>query len=137
MHIASTSGKGVITGSIFVMHRGAVVLLTGDLSRCSCATSLESAAGTIAGSQPPALAAKDVPMKRANSRARVVWNVATLALALLGLGPRATFGNEPGDRSPTASPTAVEAAMRHDATLADVFFVDAMTGWAVGDRGVV
>src|SRR5262245_44250155 len=29
----------------------------------------------------------------------------------------------------------VEASFRNDAALADVFFIDQATGWAVGDRG--
>jgi photosystem II stability/assembly factor-like uncharacterized protein len=32
---------------------------------------------------------------------------------------------------------AISASLRHDASLSDVFFVDRLTGWAVGDRGVI
>ncbi|MEX0937980.1 MAG: YCF48-related protein [Pirellulales bacterium] len=39
--------------------------------------------------------------------------------------------------SSAAEPTKIEANMQGDATLWDVDFVDASTGWAVGDRGVI
>ena len=33
--------------------------------------------------------------------------------------------------------TSIEASLRNDAALADVFFADRINGWAVGDRGVI
>ena len=41
-------------------------------------------------------------------------------------------------RSASASDGApIDATLRNDASLADVFFSDRMNGWAVGDRGVI
>ena len=37
----------------------------------------------------------------------------------------------------TDVPITVGETMQNDASLADVTFVDAATGWAVGDRGVI
>jgi photosystem II stability/assembly factor-like uncharacterized protein len=68
----------------------------------------------------------------ASSRVAPSWMAAAVA-AVLGTAAC------DGARSPAvaASPPAGTAAMREDAELADVFFLDGLRGWAVGDRGVV
>ena len=38
---------------------------------------------------------------------------------------------------PRRTATPIDATLRNDASLADVFFHDRMNGWAVGDRGVI
>src|SRR5690349_8042605 len=54
----------------------------------------------------------------------------TIRLAICSLAMQASFATRAvGDDIPTA--------WRHDAELADVCFIDAEHGWAVGDRGVV
>lgn len=64
-----------------------------------------------------------------------------LALAVIAFLARVSRGDE---RFPTSGPIdaghlrhAIEQSMRGDAALADVCFVDASNGWAVGDRGVI
>ena len=58
-------------------------------------------------------------------------------LLICALIPNTIFAAEPADGSQSTNGDAIEAALRNDAALADVFFVDAATGWAVGDRGVI
>lgn len=67
-----------------------------------------------------------------------------IALTATIVAPRiATCENVPkSDGAATTNPieqqrAAVVESLRHDASLADVSFVDANTGWAVGDRGVI
>jgi photosystem II stability/assembly factor-like uncharacterized protein len=38
---------------------------------------------------------------------------------------------------PASQPNPILESFRHDASLADVFFINQTTGWAVGDRGVI
>src|SRR5688500_11998984 len=66
-----------------------------------------------------------------------------LATALL-LVSTATIFAQPTARQPSQADSesanqqiAVVESLRTDASLADVCFVDANTGWAVGDRGVI
>ena len=77
-------------------------------------------------------------MERANRRAPFESKVAACVLVVAVLIPHhSAFAAESNNGSPSASRAAVEASMRNDAALADVCFVDASTGWAVGDRGVI
>lgn len=55
-----------------------------------------------------------------------------LLLALLA--PAEALAAQPGVAPPISS---VPSAMLEDAELADLFFIDAQRGWAVGDRGVI
>ena len=43
----------------------------------------------------------------------------------------------PNASQPAASGSATTRAIRHDAALADIYFVNSSLGWAVGDRGVI
>jgi len=58
-----------------------------------------------------------------------------LLVVLLGYFPSSVEGVAAAERSPADIPWPLE--MLADADLADVFFVDPLRGWAVGDRGVI
>ncbi|MFO0791565.1 MAG: YCF48-related protein [Pirellulales bacterium] len=51
--------------------------------------------------------------------------------------PAPTTTQSPITANSTDPALAVIRAMRHDAALADICFIDANNGWAVGDRGVI
>ena len=51
--------------------------------------------------------------------------------------PAPTTTHSPITANSTDPALAVTCAMRHDAALADICFIDANNGWAVGDRGLI
>ena len=53
--------------------------------------------------------------------------------ALLAVG----LASIAGANVPASDGAPIDASLRNDASLADVFFTDRMNGWAVGDRGVI
>jgi photosystem II stability/assembly factor-like uncharacterized protein len=66
-----------------------------------------------------------------NYRSWICWFIATSCLWTNGAGA------EPAAVVATDVPVTVGQTMLCDASLADVTFADGLTGWAVGDRGVV
>jgi photosystem II stability/assembly factor-like uncharacterized protein len=63
---------------------------------------------------------------------------AAIHLQLIGLATAETAASAASTASAVPSPSStIEASLRNDAALADVFFADRMHGWAVGDRGVI
>jgi photosystem II stability/assembly factor-like uncharacterized protein len=71
---------------------------------------------------------------------RRIANSSKIALQLLVLGlllPPARAAAQALDVASPSNREAIEASLRNDAALADVYFVDATTGWAVGERGVI
>jgi photosystem II stability/assembly factor-like uncharacterized protein len=64
--------------------------------------------------------------------------VAAICFQLCGFACAQESGSGPQKLSTAESlAQSVEASFRNDAALADVFFIDSVNGWAVGDRGVI
>src|SRR5688572_31522837 len=70
--------------------------------------------------------------------ARHALLAAAIHIQLVGLANAQTAASAASRASAIPSPSsAIEASLRNDAALADVYFADRMNGWAVGDRGVI
>ncbi|MDH3719715.1 MAG: YCF48-related protein, partial [Planctomycetota bacterium] len=61
---------------------------------------------------------------------------AVAAVIVVGMAVRISTAN-PAELNATAGDSQLLTALRHDAQLHDVFFVDPARGWAVGDRGAI
>ncbi|REJ69293.1 MAG: hypothetical protein DWQ31_05330 [Planctomycetota bacterium] len=79
--------------------------------------------------RPVSMPAQEKNLPRLPPRASTY--LAALAVLLLGLCLPTVLPATP------PRPSYLDRAMRHEASLRDVFFVDAEHGWAVGDRGAI
>lgn len=81
----------------------------------------------------------DVSRRHATSRQRARWQRA-IAIATMGAILSATLAVHAEEVDADADGDAkcpIDETMRGDAALADIFFLDRTTGWAVGERGVI
>ena len=65
------------------------------------------------------------------------YHFARAALLLWGLLVAGWATNTGAQHPDPGGPSPLQAAWRNDAELADVTFVDALHGWAVGDHGAI
>lgn len=66
-----------------------------------------------------------------------IWLVLGLSIAVFAQHARAVENSASAQASAPVETSSIVRAFRNDAALADVYFVNPTSGWAVGDRGVI